>query len=96
MTRTVRSKKCEEVAEPQGVGRGIARSGSGILGDWHKRGCFHRKRILAWCVGGGFNDCRLSVFVDAEYGEDGEHRDACDPASYLIAWFHGISSACCS
>lgn len=39
---------------------------------------------------GGFDNCRLSVCVDAD---DGANRNPTGSDLYLIAWFHGISSS---
>lgn len=54
-------------------------------GNGHKIVQLHRKRVLAGRVRGGFDDCGVSVLVDAD---DREHRDASGPNSH---W-----SPCCT
>ena len=55
-----------------------------LSGSRHEIGQLHRKRVLAGCVRGGFDDCRVSVLVDAD---DREHRDA---FVSLVALLHEI------
>ncbi|OQM78218.1 hypothetical protein B0E55_05833 [Rhodococcus sp. 66b] len=53
----------------------------------HERGQLRWERVLAGCVRGGFDDCGLSVPVDAN---DPEYRDAFGPDSQSVALLHGI------